>query len=269
MFRINRSIVLPVLGAMAALGGVGMGVSLSQAQPASNCRAFPETGQQICGRFLTYWAQHGGLAQQGYPLSGEFTEVSDLDGKPYTVQYFERAVFELHPENQPPYDVLLSQLGTFRAKEKYPNGFPSNGQTPPPFYEDRTDPANFMQSFYNAINRKEYQRAYSYFDTGTDKPSYDDFVAGYSDTVSVTVYIGKYEQDAGAGNVYASVPTVLVAAHTDGSVHTYAACYILHHTNPGIDPAPDAALWKVQKGTATEDTSGTPIAALLERPCGP
>jgi branched-chain amino acid transport system substrate-binding protein len=34
------------------------------------------------------------------------------------VQYFERAVFELHPENQAPNDVLLSQLGTFRLKQK-------------------------------------------------------------------------------------------------------------------------------------------------------
>ncbi|MFL5735444.1 MAG: alpha/beta fold hydrolase, partial [Chloroflexia bacterium] len=41
----------------------------------------------------------------------------DLNGKPYTVQYFERAVFELHPENAAPYDVLLSQLGTFQNQK--------------------------------------------------------------------------------------------------------------------------------------------------------
>jgi hypothetical protein len=41
-------------------------------------------------------------------------ERNDLDGKEYLVQYFERAVFEYHPENEPPYDVLLSQLGKFR-----------------------------------------------------------------------------------------------------------------------------------------------------------
>jgi branched-chain amino acid transport system substrate-binding protein len=35
------------------------------------------------------------------------------------VQYFERAVFELHPENQPPFDVLLSQLGTFQNRQKH------------------------------------------------------------------------------------------------------------------------------------------------------
>jgi hypothetical protein len=77
----------------------------------------PETGKRVGGTFLDYWQRNGGLAQQGYPISNEFTEVSDLDGKPYTVQYFERAVFERHPENKPPHDVLLSQLGTFRLRQ--------------------------------------------------------------------------------------------------------------------------------------------------------
>ena len=46
-------------------------------------------------------------------------ERSDLDGKTYRVQYFERAVFEYHPENASPYNVLLSQLGTFRHQAKH------------------------------------------------------------------------------------------------------------------------------------------------------
>lgn len=84
-----------------------------------NSRLFPETGKRLGGLFRTYWESHGGLAQQGLPISEEFDEVSDLNGQTYKVQYFERAVFEYHPENQPPYNVLLSQLGTFRQREKY------------------------------------------------------------------------------------------------------------------------------------------------------
>jgi hypothetical protein len=90
----------------------------------SGCQEFTQTGKRICGRFLQYWLQSGGLTQQGYPISNEFTEKSDLDSREYTVQYFERAVFEMHPENKPPYDVLLSQLGTFQFKRKYPSGEP-------------------------------------------------------------------------------------------------------------------------------------------------
>ncbi|HMA33702.1 MAG TPA: alkaline phosphatase family protein, partial [Chloroflexia bacterium] len=83
---------------------------------------FPQTGHRLGGTFLAYWQQHGGLAQQGYPISDEFTEVSALNGQPYKVQYFERAVFELHPENAPPYNVLLSQLGTFRYRAVHAGG---------------------------------------------------------------------------------------------------------------------------------------------------
>jgi hypothetical protein len=91
----------------------------------SSPHLFTETGHSVGGKFLQYWQTNGGLAQQGYPISDEFQEKSDLDSKTYTVQYFERAVFELHPENAPPYDVLLSQLGTFRYRAKYAEAQPA------------------------------------------------------------------------------------------------------------------------------------------------
>jgi glucose/arabinose dehydrogenase len=90
-----------------------------QQPSAANPRTFSETGKTLGGKFREYWERNGGLAQQGLPISDELVEKSDLDGKEYLVQYFERAVFEYHPENRPPYDVLLSQLGTFEFREKY------------------------------------------------------------------------------------------------------------------------------------------------------
>src|SRR5687768_1849210 len=80
---------------------------------------FPETGRRLGGVVLQYWRNNGGLAQQGYPISEEFQERSATDGKLYTVQYFERAVFELHPENKTPFNVLLSLLGTFQYEARY------------------------------------------------------------------------------------------------------------------------------------------------------
>ncbi|MEO5952370.1 MAG: hypothetical protein ABIQ44_07890, partial [Chloroflexia bacterium] len=78
-----------------------------------------QTGHWLGGTFLAYWQSHGGVTQQGYPISDEFTEISPLDGKAYRVQYFERAVFEFHPELAAPNNVLLSQLGTFRYKDTH------------------------------------------------------------------------------------------------------------------------------------------------------
>ncbi len=95
--------------------------------PGTGSQTFPETGKTVGGVFLDYWNAHGGLAQQGYPISEVVEEVSPLDSNTYTVQYFERAVFEYHPENPAPYDVLLSQLGTFRYKHKYAGASPVEG----------------------------------------------------------------------------------------------------------------------------------------------
>jgi hypothetical protein len=96
---------------------------------AGSARQFPETGHAVSGLFLDYWQAHGGLAQQGYPISDMFRERSDLDGKTYTVQYFERSVLEYHPENKAPYNVLLSQLGATRFRSKYPS-MPAASPTP-------------------------------------------------------------------------------------------------------------------------------------------
>ncbi len=96
----------------------------SPANAQAGSRLFPETGKTVKGKFLVYWDTHGGLAQQGFPISEEIQEKSETDGKTYTVQYFERAVFEMHPENPAPNDVLLSLLGNFLYKKKYTSNAP-------------------------------------------------------------------------------------------------------------------------------------------------
>ncbi|MCC6627045.1 MAG: hypothetical protein IT340_06540 [Chloroflexi bacterium] len=75
-------------------------------------RFFAATSHTLFGGFRLYWERYGGLAQFGYPISEEFREVNPADGKAYTVQYFERARFEYHPEHKgTPYEVELGLLG--------------------------------------------------------------------------------------------------------------------------------------------------------------
>ena len=97
--------------------------TFARAVPAGNCRAFAETGHAICGELLAAWRASGlnldgdpsindseSLALFGLPLSDATSERAS-DGRLYTVQWFERARFELHPENAAPYNVLLGLLG--------------------------------------------------------------------------------------------------------------------------------------------------------------
>lgn len=49
------------------------------------------------------------------------------------------------------------------------------------YIDDRSSPERVVTSLYSAINRQEYLRAWSYFDTET-APPLDRFTKGYTDT---------------------------------------------------------------------------------------
>ncbi len=80
-------------------------------------RCFPETNQCMDGRIREYWEQNGGLPVFGFPTTAQSTEVSSDTSQGYPTQWMERNRFELHPENNAPYDVLLGRLGDERLRQ--------------------------------------------------------------------------------------------------------------------------------------------------------
>ena len=127
----HAAALLPDGRVLVAGGFVSSGIpptppaELYTSSPASES-CFAETGRCVRGPFLTYWQRHGGLAINGYPLSDEFVEVLE-DGRAYEVQYFERVRLEHHPENPPPFDMLLGQFGR-RIRPADPPAAPLPGQ---------------------------------------------------------------------------------------------------------------------------------------------
>src|SRR6476469_1505906 len=143
--RVGRgAAALLVVVALAAVAGWG---AAGGARAQAGSRFFPETGHTVSGRFLQYWQDHGGLAQQGYPLTDEVREVSETNGQTYTVQYFERAIFERHPEYAPPNDVLLTLLGVFEAGRRY-------GAAGPPDQRVSTDNPVYFSETKHTIGGK-------------------------------------------------------------------------------------------------------------------
>lgn len=99
-------LILALLVLLAALG-------LPPGRPAAAApRCFPEVpaiADCIDGRIREFWEAQGGLPVFGYPI-GPASEAQGPAG-PITVQLFERARLEHHPQNAAPYDVLLGRLG--------------------------------------------------------------------------------------------------------------------------------------------------------------
>jgi hypothetical protein len=138
------TVLLGLLGAEQFGARYPLGNPARAGACASGAREFARTGHCVSPRFYDYWATHGGLSQQGLPLGEEFAEVNPSDGKTYTVQYFERARFEYHPEQAAPYAVLLGLLGGEQYRAKYggdptpavpaptPKPTPSASPTPKP-----------------------------------------------------------------------------------------------------------------------------------------
>jgi hypothetical protein len=101
--------LLPLLIASALLRPVG--VARAQGELCFDDQN-PAISACISGRFREVWEAGGGLAIFGYPLTSA-TPMRTAEGT-FITQYFERARFELHPENDRPYDVLLGRLGAER-----------------------------------------------------------------------------------------------------------------------------------------------------------
>ncbi len=101
---------------LTLLGGDRLGVRPERAAPpidcVGDCAYLEQTKHTLRGTFLNYWQANGGLPVFGFPLTEQFIETNTANGQQYTVQYFERNRFELHPESADPrYRVLLGRLG--------------------------------------------------------------------------------------------------------------------------------------------------------------
>jgi hypothetical protein len=257
-------VLLRRLGTSSLIDGAPAEALTQEIEAREGCLWFEETGFNLCDNqgavFASYWRSHGlsasgmdayqrSLALFGMPISRQFAVEGD---SPHYIQFFERARFEWHPNKPEPYKVLLGLLGN----ENY-----AAPQDQPGWFENRDTSVDLIASFYNAINRQEYQRAYSYWREAPS--SYENFVEGYNDTSNVRVIVQPPEAiDAGAGNLFQSVTTLLLAQQLDGSYKKFVGCYNTHKNNTEPDTK-----WELQSANIVEVPIDTTIWDGLAQAC--
>jgi hypothetical protein len=132
---------------------------------------------------------------------------------------------------------------------------PTLAQDAPDYLDDRSTPESVISSYYNAINRAEYARAYSYFGMG-DAPSYDSWEFGYSDTSHVEVSFGQSAQEGAAGSMYWTLPVKLDVTATEGQHSYFAGCYTLRLAQPAIQAPPFEPLHIIEGKLTQVDAQG-------------
>lgn len=133
-----------------------------------------------------------------------------------------------------------------------------------PYLDDRSTAEGVILSFYNAINRYEYARAYSYFGRGREPDDFDSFETGYGDTFYVEIRFGEITDEGAAGSTYWHVPVKLNVETTERGFRYFAGCYVVRLANPSIQATPpyrpmhidDASLRRSSRRAGPPDSCG-------------
>lgn len=140
------------------------------------------------------------------------------------------------------------------------------------YLDDRSDPTQVIRSLVNAINRKEYVRAYSYWEQiagSANVPPFNQFTKGYAETEKVQLFVGVVQGDAGAGQFYYSVPVVMIATTTREVVQTFAGCYVLHLSNPALQATPPFMPLAIRSADVQQVPNRNDPIGLLAGACKP
>ena len=126
--------------------------------------------------------------------------------------------------------------------------------------DDRNDPFTTLASYFDAINSRDYRRAYRYWESPTS--SYEQFVRGFADTVRVRLLVEpRTNLEGAAGSVFADLTTILVVTTRRGNERVFTGCYVLRRSN-----VQDRG-WLIYRANVSTSPSGARISRLLSQGC--
>jgi len=136
------------------------------------------------------------------------------------------------------------------------------------FLDNRSGPIETVSSFLNALNLKQYVRAYSYYqDPSTYPGSYAPYAAGYADTDVITVTFGTVQSEGAAGSLYYKVPLALHVLTTSSATQTFVGCYTLRLVQPAVQATPPFQPMGIISGKFQQVNNSTNVNPLLPTAC--
>jgi hypothetical protein len=117
-----------------------------------------------------------------------------------------------------------------------------------------------LASYYDAINARDYQRAYNLWESPPS--SFQQFAKGFADTSQVRILVEPSARVEGAaGSVFAEISTIVVAAARNGTERVFAGCYVLRRSNV------ENRGWHIYRANISVAPSNTKVSRLLSQVC--
>lgn len=139
-----------------------------------------------------------------------------------------------------------------------------NAQSPK--YENFDSPVSLLSSYYDAVNQKDFRRAYGYWKSPS--ASYENFARGYADTEKVRLIVEPPTVIEGAaGSLYTQVPTVLISTMKNGKQQMYSGCYTLQKSNLRPPDIPKLDVWHIYRASLKTASANSDIPQLLDGAC--
>lgn len=124
--------------------------------------------------------------------------------------------------------------------------------------DDRSDPVATLASYYNAINSRDYRRAYRYWESPPS--SFEQFARGFADTDRVRLLVEPTTRiDGAAGSSYAEIPTLIIATTRGGNERIFAGCYVMRKSN-----VRDTG-WQIYRADVSTYPSSARVSRVLPR----
>jgi len=159
------------------------------------------------------------------------------------------------------FNLSDDRLTVFYGDSQNVLNFMREGKPPDQMNENVNGPVEMLALFYDAVNRRDYERAYRYWETPAT--SLEEFSRGYANTANVQLIVQPpIRVEGAAGSLYVEIPTVLVARQRDGSQRVFAGCYVARRSNIQTESS-----WRIYKASVSAVTNNTAVPKLLAETC--
>lgn len=157
--------------------------------------------------------------------------------------------------------LTSNRLAIFYVNRRNVLNFESDSpETPGDPQLNDNDPIGALAAYYSAINNRNYEQAYRYWERPTS--NYERFVRGFANTRSTRLLIEPpVRVEGAAGSLYAQVPVLLIAEMRNGNEYFYAGCYTMRRTNqPG-------GTWRIYRANISQGSAASALRLPISNSC--